>query len=53
MKCSLASVSAIALLPCAAPALVQQKATAQNVPEISYTSVPNFLKVPAGDYLGE
>src|SRR5438552_13851457 len=53
MKCCLALVSAIALLLCAAPAFAQQKATAQNVPEIPYTSVPNFLKVPAGELLGE
>jgi len=35
------------------PAAFAQKAKAQNVPEISYTSVPNFLKLPAGLYLGE
>jgi hypothetical protein len=29
------------------------KAKAQNVPEIPYDSVPNFLKLPAGLYLGE
>jgi hypothetical protein len=29
------------------------KATAQNVREIPYDSVPNFLKLPAGEYLGE
>ena len=29
------------------------KAKAQNVPEIPYESVPNFLKFPAGLYLGE
>src|ERR1700680_1025568 len=31
----------------------QAKATAQNVPEIPYESVPNFLKLPTGLYLGE
>ena len=31
----------------------QAKATAQNVPEIPFDSVPNFLKLPAGLYLGE
>jgi len=50
------------ILPCAfvamlalgaSPARAQQKATAQNVPEIGYTSVPNFLKTPPGDTLGE
>ena len=29
------------------------RAKAQNVPEIPYDSVPNFLKLPAGLYLGE
>ena len=29
------------------------KATAQNVPEIAYTSVPNFLKMPPNLYMGE
>src|SRR5213083_2647678 len=53
MKRCLASVSAMALVLCAAPAFAQLKATAQNVPEIRYTSVPNFLKLPAGEYLGE
>jgi sugar lactone lactonase YvrE len=49
----LASLSAVALLLCAGPALAQLKATAQNVPEIPYDSVPNFLKLPVGEYLGE
>src|SRR6185436_6712428 len=42
-----------ALLLCAGPAFAQAKATAQNVPEIPYESVPNFLKLPPGLYLGE
>ena len=37
----------------AAPAFAQRKATIENVPEIPYTSVPNFLKLPPGEYLGE
>jgi len=49
----LASLSATGLLLCAGPALAQLKATAQNVPEIPYDSVPNFLKLPVGEYLGE
>jgi sugar lactone lactonase YvrE len=49
----LASLSAAGLLLCVGPALAQLKATAQNVPEIPYDSVPNFLKLPAGEYLGE
>ena len=36
-----------------APAFAQRKATIQNVPEIPFTSVPNFLKLPPGEYLGE
>jgi DNA-binding beta-propeller fold protein YncE len=31
----------------------QTKATAPNVPEIPYESVPNYLKLPPGLYLGE
>jgi len=53
MKSFLACVSIIALLLGGIHALAQQKATAQNVPEISYTSAPNFLKIPAGETLGE
>ena len=34
-------------------AFAQAKAKAQNVPEIPYKSVPNFLKLPVGLYLGE
>jgi len=37
----------------AVSAFGQAKATAQNVPEIPYDSVPNFLKLPPGMYLGE
>src|SRR5216117_57601 len=37
----------------AAPALAQRKATIENVPEIPFTTVPNFLKLPPGEYLGE
>ncbi len=35
------------------PAQLALKATVQNVPEIPYQSVPNFLKMPAGLFLGE
>src|SRR6201997_2278997 len=31
----------------------QRKATIENVPEIPFSAVPNFLKVPVGEYLGE
>src|SRR3954469_1295257 len=37
----------------AGSASAQQKATIAGVPEIPFTSVPNFLKLPAGEYLGE
>jgi hypothetical protein len=35
------------------PAQVNARAKAQNVPEIRFESVPNFLKLPANLYLGE
>ena len=35
------------------PVFAQDKGKAQNVPEIPYDSVPNFLKMPPGLYLGE
>ncbi|HYL36966.1 MAG TPA: peptidyl-alpha-hydroxyglycine alpha-amidating lyase family protein [Bryobacteraceae bacterium] len=50
---------AIALLLAASPQFAQTpaqmraKAKAQNVPEIPYESVPNFLKLPPNLYLGE
>jgi NHL repeat len=34
-------------------ALMAQKAKAQNVPEIPFDTAPNFIKLPAGLYLGE
>ena len=43
----------LSVLLCAGSAFAQAKATAQNVPEIPYDSVPNFFKMPAGKYLGE
>ncbi len=46
-------VLACALLLLSARLVAQQKATAQNVREIPYTSVPNFLKMPPGETLGE
>jgi hypothetical protein len=41
------------VLLCAGPVFAQAKARAQNVPEIPYESVPNFLKMPPGLYMGE
>src|SRR5207244_12438285 len=37
----------------AGPAFAQAKATITGVPEIPFTTVPNFLKLPPGEYLGE
>jgi len=47
----LSTFAAILLL--AASASAQQKATIAGVPDIPFTSVPNFLKLPAGESLGE
>src|ERR1700692_5109300 len=52
MKRLLTSSLALAVLA-AAPAFAQRKATVENVREIEYSSVPNFLKLPSGEYLGE
>jgi DNA-binding beta-propeller fold protein YncE len=43
----------LAALGAAVPLVAQNRATAQNVPEIPFESVPNFLKMPADVYLGE
>ena len=48
------SVLSVALTVLAvSPAFAQRKATIQNVPEIPFSSVPNFLKLPPGEYMGE
>jgi hypothetical protein len=52
MKRILTSSLILAMLA-AAPALAQRKATIENVRDIPYSSVPNFLKLPPGEYLGE
>src|SRR5579864_5190021 len=52
MKRILTSSVVLAVLA-AAPAFAQLKATIENVPDIPFSSVPNFLKVPSGEYLGE
>jgi sugar lactone lactonase YvrE len=44
---------AAGVLLLASAATAQTKAKAQNVPEIQYDSVPNFLKLPPNLYLGE
>ena len=37
----------------AVPLVAQNRAKAENVPEIPFESVPNFLKMPADVYIGE
>src|SRR3954464_13978242 len=52
MKCHLAAATVVAVL--ATGSLVaQQKATITGVRDIPFTSVPNFLKLPPGENLGE
>jgi hypothetical protein len=46
------SAAAVALVG-VAPSMAQTKATAENVPTIPHTSVPNFFKLPADLYFGE
>ena len=53
MKRVLACLTAGVLVLGARSAAAQQKATVQNVPDIPYTSVPNFLKMPPNETLGE
>ena len=53
MRSSLAPGLAVLALLSAQPLLAQSKAKAENVPEIPYRSVPNFLKLPPNLYLGE
>lgn len=45
-------VAVLALLG-TAPAFAQTKATAENVPTIPHSSVPNFFKLPPDMYFGE
>src|SRR5690349_4545226 len=42
-----------ALVALALPMFAQRKATIEGVPEIPFTTTPNFLKLPPGEYLGE
>src|SRR5271167_1671109 len=53
MKGTLALCIGVFALLSAGTVSAQIKATAQNVPEIPYESVPNFLKLPPNLYLGE
>src|SRR3954467_5991066 len=52
-RCLTAGALAAGLLLAAVPSFAQSKAKAQNVPEIPFESVPNFLKFPPNIYLGE
>src|SRR5215472_13114239 len=52
MKRVLTSSVSLVMLA-AAPAFPQRKATIEHVPEIEFSSVKNFLKLPPGEYLGE
>src|SRR6187551_1733857 len=42
-----------AVLLLAGSVSAQQKATITGVPDIPFSAVSNFLKLPAGEYLGE
>ena len=53
MRRVLIASGVIAGLLLSSPVFAQAKAKAQNVPEIAYDSVPNFLKFPPNIYLGE
>ena len=53
MKRCLAAACAALVLSAAGPAFAQGKATITGVPDIPVTSVPNFLKLPPGENLGE
>jgi sugar lactone lactonase YvrE len=51
-RCVIAGLIVAGLLA-AGPSYAQSKAKAQNVAEIPFESVPNFLKLPPNIYLGE
>ena len=53
MRRRLPSRVLLVLLLAAQPGFAQSKAKADNVPEIPYQSVPDFLKLPPNLYLGE
>jgi len=47
------TLSVVAAVLAAVPAIAQRKATIESVPEMPFTTVPNLLKLPPGEYLGE
>src|SRR5215468_12392614 len=53
MKRLLTSTCALAVLLSAGAAQAQLKATITGVPEIPFTTVPNYVKPPANEYMGE
>ena len=53
MTRSFATACIAAVLLLTGSVLAQQKATITGVPDIPFTAVPNFLKLPAGENLGE
>src|ERR1700710_1810676 len=56
MKPKLQSAILLALLGCTAPALAQERATIEDtakIQELGYKAVPNFFKLPKGEYFGE
>ena len=56
MKSYLTPAILLALLATAGPAVTQQRATIEDqtrVPELNYKAVPNFFKLPKGEYFGE
>jgi len=53
MKRCMAGCFVVAMLLCSGRVFAQAKAKAQNVPEIPFDTVPNFLKLPPNLYLGE
>jgi sugar lactone lactonase YvrE len=53
MRRCLTSCFVLVLVLSAGRLSAQTRAKAQNVPEIPYDSVPNFLKMPPGLYMGE
>ncbi len=53
MRSRVAFYVMVVLLSGAMPLLAQSKAKAENVPEIPFTSVPNFFKLPPDLYFGE
>src|SRR5947207_4427597 len=53
MKRCLAAACAVVVLSAPESAFAQAKATIAGVPDIPFTSVPKFLKLPPGENLGE